>query len=66
VCNLPLRFYQAIEKNPSASLRLYFVIAPDGTALLTISSALHPDVFDQPGRKPLFQQPARGLTYFLF
>ena len=29
-------------------------------SFLTISRALHPDVFDQPGKKLLFQQPVRG------
>jgi len=27
-----------------------------------ISRALHPDVFDQPGRKLLFQQPVRDYA----
>jgi hypothetical protein len=29
-----------------------------GTSFLRISRALHPNVFDQPGKKLLFQQPA--------
>jgi len=29
-------------------------------SFLAISRALHPDVFDQPGKKLLFQQPAKN------
>jgi len=29
------------------------------SSFFMISRALHPDVFDQPGRKLLFQQPVR-------